>query len=209
MTKREQEHYEIARTFDVCRAFTRSEFMNLYRQEYPDRKPGAMLPSDYCVNLSAKGTEDYPKFLRWLGPGRYELLDGANFPMPVHHHTTRHASSDVVRILVERGNDIFNNKGADVELSGNEDADRLLKDLDNNPHAFVLACIMDRQVRFKRAWLIPYELGLRAGGAGFECLKSLSEEKIIYHMTYPTPLHRFPTKMGGLFYKALCAIERK
>jgi hypothetical protein len=32
-----------------------------------------MLPSDYCVNLSAKGTEGYPKFLRWLGRGRYEL----------------------------------------------------------------------------------------------------------------------------------------
>jgi hypothetical protein len=77
VTKREQEHYEIAHRFGVGRAFARSEFMNLYRRAYPDRKLGAMLPSDYCVNLSAKGTEHYPKFLRWLGRGRYQLLDGS------------------------------------------------------------------------------------------------------------------------------------
>jgi endonuclease-3 len=206
MTKREQEHHEIARTFGVGRTFTRSEFMNLYRREYPDREPGAMLPSDYCVNLSAKGTEDYPKFLRWLGRGRYELLGEANIPMRVDRHTTRQASSsDVVRILLDRGNDIFKNKGAaELDLSGNAEADKLLKDLTGNPHAFVLACIMDRQISYKRAWLIPYELGRRAGGSSFAFLKSLSKEKIIDLMASPTQLHRLGGKMmGALIHEAL------
>lgn len=75
MTKREQEHYEVARRFGVGRPFSRPEFIKLYRREYPERKPGAMIPSDYCINLSAIGTEGYPKFLRWLGRGQYELVE--------------------------------------------------------------------------------------------------------------------------------------
>jgi hypothetical protein len=77
MTKRKDEHYQIAYKFDG-RPFTRSEFMKLYREEYPDRKLGAMIPSDYCFNpmggRPAKGTENYPKFLGWLGRGRYKLI---------------------------------------------------------------------------------------------------------------------------------------
>ena len=72
MTDREKEHREIAETFGA-QPFTRSEFMERYSDKYPDRKTGAMIPSDYCVNLNPKGAEDFPKFLRWLARGRYEI----------------------------------------------------------------------------------------------------------------------------------------
>jgi hypothetical protein len=58
--------------FGVGRPFTRSEFNRVYCQEYPDRL-SAPLPSHYCVNLNPKLAEGCPKFLRWLGRGRYEF----------------------------------------------------------------------------------------------------------------------------------------
>jgi hypothetical protein len=75
MTKREQEHYEIARRFGVGRVFSRPEFIDRYHQEFPDRPLGSMIPSDYCVNLHAKGAEGYPRFMRQIERGRYELID--------------------------------------------------------------------------------------------------------------------------------------
>jgi hypothetical protein len=73
MRKRDQEHYEVARKFGAGRPFTRSEFNRLYHQEFPNRVSGP-IPSDYCVNLSPKVAEACPKFLRWLGRGRYEFI---------------------------------------------------------------------------------------------------------------------------------------
>jgi hypothetical protein len=77
MAKRDQEHYEIARRFGVDRAFTRSEFNRLYREEYTQRI-SAPTPSDYCVNLNPKVAVRCPKFLRWLGRGRYEFIGGSD-----------------------------------------------------------------------------------------------------------------------------------
>jgi len=73
MPKRHQEHYEIAKRFGVGRAFTRLEFNHHYRQEYRIRISPPN-PADYCINLHPKAAEGYPKFLRWLGRGRYEFI---------------------------------------------------------------------------------------------------------------------------------------
>jgi hypothetical protein len=62
--------------------------------------------------------------------------------------------------------DILRQKGQTRALgsTGIEEADQLVRDLDNAPHAFVLACIMDIAIRFQRAWLIPHEFRVRLGG---------------------------------------------
>jgi len=31
----------------------------------------------------------------------------------------------------------------------------LLNDIENNPHVYVLACLMDRQIKAQKAWAIP------------------------------------------------------
>jgi hypothetical protein len=61
MSKREKEHYEIAKMFGVGRPFTRFEFYSLYWQEYPKRR-STPIPSDFCINLSPNGAESFPKF---------------------------------------------------------------------------------------------------------------------------------------------------
>lgn len=55
--------------------------------------------------------------------------------------------------------------------TGLEEAEKILNDLEHFPHFFVLACVMDRQVRAGRAWAIPYRVGKETGG--FEFLQFL------------------------------------
>ena len=57
-------------------------------------------------------------------------------------------------------------------------ADALLNDLEHYPHAFVLACVMDRQMKAERAWLIPYLFSQKIGDFEFERLRSLSLPEI-------------------------------
>ena len=42
---------------------------------------------------------------------------------------------------------------SDEEISK---ANELLNDLKNHPHFFVLACVMDRQTKAEKAWLVPF-----------------------------------------------------
>jgi hypothetical protein len=60
--------------------------------------------------------------------------------------------------LVEHGRILFQAAPAFVEFTHVRDADVLLNDLGQYPHAFVLACIMDRQIKAERAWIIPYRI---------------------------------------------------
>jgi len=61
-----------------------------------------------------------------------------------------------------------------VKFTGVPEADNLLNDLDRYPHAFVIACVMDRQIKTEKAWLIPYELQKRLGSFEFAELASLA-----------------------------------
>ena len=93
-----------------------------------------------------------------------------------------------------------------VRFTGVPEADRLLNDLDGYPHAFVIGCIMDRQMKAEKAWLIPYELKERLGSFEFAILDSLarsSPEKLSEAMLLPTPLHRFPKLMAGYLLFAI------
>jgi hypothetical protein len=77
------EHYDIASRFEG-REFMLAEFKYRYHVAYPNRSLKSMLPADYCVNPRggryAIGSENHPKFLRWLGPGRYQMIEGAVRP---------------------------------------------------------------------------------------------------------------------------------
>jgi hypothetical protein len=48
--------------------------------------------------------------------------------------------------LVEHGQKLFNAPKQLNTFTKIREADELLNDLDKHPHAFVLACVMDRQV---------------------------------------------------------------
>lgn len=122
------------------------------------------------------------------------------------HNTLEHK---IAKFLIKEGKRLFHAKRKFYEFSGNPDADALMNDLDNYPHAFVLACIMDRQIKAERAWLIPYLFKQKLGDFSFETLSKLSNDEITELMTYPDPLHRFPDKMSDNFYLGIKLIEDK
>ena len=109
--------------------------------------------------------------------------------------------------LVEQGQKLFQAKKQFVEFTKIHEADTLLNDLENYPHAFVLACVMDRQIRAELAWLIPFKISKKLGGFEFSKLEKLSFEKIKEVMQKPEPLHRFPEEMSNNFYQAVQRIK--
>lgn len=105
--------------------------------------------------------------------------------------------------LIRRGQEFFNAPVAFVEFTKYPPADRLLNDLSEYPHAFVLACVMDRQYKAEKAWMIPYELSQRLGGFSFPLLSSVSEERFREVFGFPRPLHRLWPIMSRNAYRAI------
>jgi endonuclease III len=53
--------------------------------------------------------------------------------------------------LVEHGHALFSAPWRQVPFTRIEPADALLNDLKGHPHAFVLACVMDRQIKAEKS----------------------------------------------------------
>jgi endonuclease III len=111
-------------------------------------------------------------------------------------------------LLVKIGKERFENPQENsVHLLDNEEENNFLNDLTNYPHAYVLACCMDRQVKAEIAWRVPVRLKEIIGDFSIEILKeiSLDEYKEIF---YANSLHRFNDTMAEVFYKAVHRIDR-
>ena len=117
--------------------------------------------------------------------------------------------SKIARLLVERGQELFRGPRAPIKFTGIPAADNLLDDLDGHPHAFVFGCVMDRQMKAERAWLIPYRFAQKLGDFGFDTLRELSLEQVHNLMTRPEPLHRFTQGMSRNFYEAISRIAEE
>jgi len=115
---------------------------------------------------------------------------------------------EIVKKLLARGNKLLNQPYGTTEFTKVAEADELLNDLANHSHAFVLACIMDRQIKAEKAWLIPHRLRLLLGGFEFGRLKRLSRQKIRDYFR-DNKLHRFINQMADNFYYAIQDIEQK
>jgi endonuclease III len=87
------------------------------------------------------------------------------------------------------------------------EADQLVKDITGHPHAFVIACLMDRVGKAERAWSIPYELQQRLGSFEFPFLLQLSLQELENAMKQPTSLHWLNNVMPKNMYKAIHRIS--
>lgn len=114
----------------------------------------------------------------------------------------------IVEILINKGNELFALPYKKIEFTKNQEADALLNDLSQYPHAFVLACIMDRQIKAERAWLIPYNISEEIGGFEFEKLLELDLIGI-KRIFKERNLHRFNDIMADNFYSAVQMIKNK
>lgn len=105
--------------------------------------------------------------------------------------------------LVDYGHKLLNEPQKTFEFTKNIEADKLVADLTGHPHAFLLACLMDRQIKAEKAWLIPYLLKEKIGNFSIKTLDNLSIAEIKELFTKPEPLHRFVDGMSEVFYAAV------
>lgn len=103
--------------------------------------------------------------------------------------------------LTEHGRKLFDAPKDFIRFTKVEEADKLLNDVAQYPHAFVLGCVMDRQTKAEKAWLIPYKFKEKLGGFSMWKLLSLSPGDVRRLMKEPEPLHRFVEKMADFFFQ--------
>jgi len=115
---------------------------------------------------------------------------------------------EIPNMLVRQGERLLAQPYRKIEFTGNSKADDLLNDLKNYPHAFVSACVMDRQIKAERAWLIPYEISKEIGGPEFLRFLSLDLDRTKEIFTTKS-LHRFNDTMAENFYLAMQRIHEK
>ena len=114
----------------------------------------------------------------------------------------------IVEILIQEGNRLLNQPYEKIEFSKNLEADDLLNNLREFPHAFVLACVMDRQIRAERAWLIPYKISKAINGFSFSKLLKFNSDKYS-NIFRRQKLHRFNDVMAENFYSAVQKIHKE
>lgn len=117
-----------------------------------------------------------------------------------------HSEEKIIDILRGKGQQLLDQPYKKIEFTKNIDADEVLNNLEDFPHAFVFACIMDRQIKAERAWIIPYEISKEINGYGMEQFQTLSKEQLneIFHRK---SLHRFNNKMSENFYHGIQHIK--
>jgi endonuclease III len=110
--------------------------------------------------------------------------------------------------LVARALDQLSKPAVPYQFAVPAAADELVKDLKGHPHAYVIACVMDRQANADKVWAIPYMLQQRLGSFEFSFLLTKSEEELKYAMLNPLPkLHRFNALMARSMYAAIHRIS--
>ena len=111
-----------------------------------------------------------------------------------------YSDSNPGNALVQIGKEKFVSKSSAhqrVHFTGNDDYDTILNDLINTPHAFVLACLMDRQIKAERAWSIPCII-MKHFGTNIYSLNSVSENQYAEFFRQQS-LHRFNGEMAKVF----------
>jgi uncharacterized HhH-GPD family protein len=118
-------------------------------------------------------------------------------------------SRAIAKALIRRGEDEREERRDTPEFTPDAAANALVADIRRYPHAYVIACIMDRQMKAERAWEIPYRIRERVGSFEFRQLRGLSTADLVRAMRKPTTLHRYPAIMGANMHAAIALIDEK
>ena len=111
------------------------------------------------------------------------------------------AADDVVTCLKRCGAESRERKGGVSGINVEPAARALVNDLDGHPHAFVLACIADRQTKADIAWNLPHAIREAAGDFEFDTLRQLQKSQ--WASVLASSGHRLATKMERLLPAAI------
>lgn len=111
--------------------------------------------------------------------------------------------------LLEVAQEVFNDEEkVSVHYTNNEEYNKFLNDIDNYPHAYVLACLMDKQILSERAWEIPCKIYEELGNFDIDYLAQISEKEYI-ELFVKNKYHRFNETEAKNFYKAVQRIKNQ
>jgi endonuclease III len=111
--------------------------------------------------------------------------------------------------IVQIGKDRFSHlQREQVQFVDDEKTNVLLNDIDNNPHVYVLACLMDRQIKAEKAWAIPQRVFDILGTYKLDDLSKIPMEQIT-SIFASNKLHRFNIDMANIFYSGIQEIKNK
>ncbi len=114
----------------------------------------------------------------------------------------------ITDILIRRGNKYLQDPPAPNKFTENEIANRYLNDIKYYPHYYALACIMDRQIKAEKAWLIPYQIAEKINNYKFNGLLELSIDDYL-NLFHENSLHRFNNAMAKYFYLGVSKIHNE
>ena len=92
-----------------------------------------------------------------------------------------------------------------VHFTNDEKIDLFLNDIENYPHAYVLACLMDRQIKAERAWRIPFIVCDKVGTNKVNELAQIDLKEFVT-LFESEKIHRFNKSMAEIFHSAVLKI---
>lgn len=84
-----------------------------------------------------------------------------------------------------------------------EQANKFVRNIEQYPHAFVLACLMDTGVDADVAWTIPYKAFMKLGTFKILDLYGISEQEYASMFSGEKKWHRYPAIKAKVFYDAI------
>lgn len=109
---------------------------------------------------------------------------------------------------MRRGKALFDAEKSDaIYFTNNQEANTLINDIEEYPHAFVLGCIADRQVKSETAFDIPWLINNRINGFEFSKLIKLSE--IEMRVFLRDSKHRFKKDIAKAYFKGIKYIDEE
>ena len=111
------------------------------------------------------------------------------------------SADEVVTLLKRFASESRERKGGVSGIHVEPAARALVNDLDGHPHAFVLACIADRQTIADIAWNLPHAIREAVGDFEFDTLRQLQKSE--WAAVLASSGHRLATKMERLLPAAI------
>ena len=104
--------------------------------------------------------------------------------------------------LIKLSKSQYKKKTSVIPFIDDEEENKKLNDLKHFPHLFVLACIMDRQIKAERAWAISGLIAKKIGSYKIEDMAkiSLSQYQDIFKKL---KLHHYNDKLAECFYQGV------
>jgi len=105
------------------------------------------------------------------------------------------------------------NEPGQIILDPDNEQHKLVFDLKKTPHAFVVGCVLDRNIPAEKAWAAPYKLKQRIGNFSFSTLRQLKRRGWKKYLGPqkgdPEKLHRFwNTVMPDCLHSAVQVIDK-